>query len=174
MKNSLLGSILLLVIAACNQPKPENPMAERNSTDSAMGALYEKNLAALQAGISAFESENADAWSAVVSDSVIFISPVYGDMDSSKAHWQQLISGYWADWDSLRLTNPIFLPGIDQQTHELDGSVRYYGEWKGVHKSGKRTTSRFYGTYDFNSDGKIISAAEFFDAGGLMNAIAAK
>jgi hypothetical protein len=149
-------------------------MAEENSTDSAMAALYEKNLAALQAGISAFESENADAWSAVVSDSVIFISPVYGDMDSSKAHWQQLISGYWADWDSLRLTNPIFLPGIDQQTHELDGSVRYYGEWKGVHKSGKRTTSRFHGTYDFNSDGKIISAAEFFDAGGLMNAIAAK
>jgi hypothetical protein len=174
MKNFLPVSMLLLMVVACNPPKPSSPSTEMKSNDSAMAALYEKNLASLKAGIAAFESENADAWSAVVSDSAIYVSPIYGDRDSTKAHWQQLIMSYWANWDSLRLINPIFLPGIDQQTHELDGSVRYYGGWSGVHKSGKHTLVGFYGTYEFNADGKIISAAEFFDAGGVLNAVTAK
>ena len=28
------------------------------------------------------------------------------------------------------LTNAIYLPGIDTLTLALDGSVRYYGQWK--------------------------------------------
>ena len=85
-----------------------------------------------------------------------------------------MLLAYVTDWDSLKLNYPDFLPGIDSATHEFDGSVRYYGIWNGVHKSGVHTSVNFYATYDFNKEGKIINASEFFDVGGLMNAIKPK
>ena len=56
----------------------------------------------------------------------------------------------------------------------MDGGVRCYGRWDGVHKSGVTTHVNYYGTFEFNKDGKISSANEFFDLGGLMNAVAPK
>jgi hypothetical protein len=43
--------------------------------------------------------------------------------------------------------------------------------WVGTHKSGQQTSTKFYGTYDFNKDNKITSGDEFFDVGGLLNAV---
>jgi hypothetical protein len=99
---------------------------------------------------------------------------MYGAPQGKKEDWKNVLVSYFADWDSLKLESPNFLPGIDSATHEFDGSVRYYGVWNGVHKSGVRTSVKFYATYDFNKDGKVVSADEFFDAGGLMNAVKPK
>ena len=59
-------------------------------------------------------------------------------------------------------------------TYAIDGSVRYYGNWDAVHKSGVKTSVNFYGTYEFNKDNKVVSGSEFFDVGGMMNAITPK
>jgi hypothetical protein len=136
--------------------------------------LYEKNLASLKKGITAVENEKLDDWAETVADTTIWNSAVYGSSPAGKADWRKELSNYIADWDSLTLNYTDFLPGIDSATHEFDGSVRYYGIWNGVHKSGVHTSVNFYATYDFNEDGKIINASEFFDVGGLMNAINAK
>jgi len=37
-----------------------------------------------------------------------------------------------------------------------------------------KTSVNFYAAYEFNKDNKVIEAAEFFDLGGLMNAVAPK
>jgi hypothetical protein len=84
------------------------------------------------------------------------------------------LSGYFADWDSLKLVNPTFLPGVDSATHAFDGSARYYGTWTGTHKSGKRTSFKFYGTFEFNKDAKIIDADEYFDVSGVMSSVNTK
>ena len=136
--------------------------------------LYEKNLVSLKKGITAFENENLEEWAATVADTSIWNSPVYGSSPATKQDWKKALAAYVADWDSLKLNYPDFLPGIDSATHEFDGSVRYYGIWNGVHKSGVHTSVNFYATYDFNAEGKIINASEFFDVGGLMNTIKAK
>jgi len=81
---------------------------------------------------------------------------------------------YSENWDNVKFSNANFLPGIDSATHQFDGSVRCYGRWDGVHKSGVTTHSPYYATFDFNKDHKIIFAAEYFDAGGLMNAVMPK
>jgi hypothetical protein len=52
--------------------------------------------------------------------------------------------------------------------------VRFYGVWVGASKSGQQTARKFYGTYDFNKDNKIVSADEYFDVGGLLNAMTPK
>src|SRR6185295_3974221 len=94
----------------------------------------------------------------------------YGAPDGTKEDWKKALSFYLANWDSLKLKDARFLPGVDSTTQEPDGSVRYYGKWTGVHKSGVRTSSTFYGSLEFNAESKITDASEFFDVGGLINA----
>jgi len=169
MKKLIFGSALLATILACNQPKTETASA---STDAK--ALYEKNLASLQSGISAFEKKDINGWAATVADSAKWNSPMYGAPEGKKEDWKNALSSYMADWNSLKLENANFLPGIDSTTHEPDGSVRYYGVWTGVHKSGVKTSLKFYATYDFNKDGKVVFGDEYFDVGGVMNAVKPK
>jgi hypothetical protein len=170
MKSFLIVLLAAFVLYACNEPVK----SESNSQSSASKTLYQKNLASLQKGITAFENENIEEWAETVSDTTIWNSAVYGSSPGTKEDWKKSLLAYFADWDSLKLNYPDFLPGIDSATHEFDGSVRYYGIWMGIHKSGVRTSVNMYATYDFNTEGKIVNASEFFDFGGLMNAIKSK
>ncbi len=137
-------------------------------------ALYEKNLVTLKAMNSAFENEQMDNWGTYVSDTAVWNSAAYGSVPGTKATWAATLGGYVADWDSIRLMNAIYLPGLDQNTAEFDGSVRYYGLWVARHKSGVETSLSYYATADFNSDGKLVVYSEFYDLGGLLNAIKPK
>lgn len=170
MKKVIFFFIGLSVLYACDT----SVKSEESPKTSDAKMLYEKNLASLKKGITAFENEKLDDWAATVADTTIWNSAVYGSSPAGKADWRKELNNYIADWDSLKLNYADFLPGIDSATHEFDGSVRYYGIWNGVHKSGVHTLVNFYATYDFNKDGKIINASEFFDVGGLMNAIKGK
>ena len=165
-----------IVFFSCNDSAKTDDATSKNADtkNADAKALYEKNLATLKSGITAFENEKIDDWAATIADNAVFNSPAYGAKPAGKAEWKKGHEAYFADWDSLKLVDPNFLPGIDSITHEFDGSVRYYGFWNGVHKSGVRTSVSFYGTYDFDKDGKVVNGSDFFDLGGLMNAVANK
>ena len=171
MKKLLFASIVSLLVMACSDKEKKDDDSKK---DTEMKAAYEKNMASLKAGIAAFEKKDIEGWAASVADSAKWASPAYGDTVSTKAHWKESLQYYADNWNNIKMNNGNFLPGIDSSTHELDGSVRYYGYWDAVHKSGTATHISFYGTYDFNKDNKVISGAEFFDVGGLMNAVAPK
>jgi hypothetical protein len=173
MKNLFFCSILLLASIACNQDSKTTDDTAAKKSDEAK-AMYEKNLGALKTAIVAFENKQIDAWAATVADSAKWAPPAYGAIEAKKDDWKKVLSMYMADWDSLKLVNPNFLPGVDSATHEFDGSVRYYGTWTGVHKSGVHTATNFYGAYNFNKDNKVVFATEFFDVGGMMNAVQKK
>lgn len=145
-----------------------------NSQSPEAKTLYERNLTTLKKGISAFENKNIDEWMPTVSDTTIWNAATYGSLPGTKQDWKKSLVAYFAEWDSIKLNYPDFLPGIDSATHEFDGSVRYYGIWTGIHRSGVRTSVNMYATYDFNREGIIVNASEFFDMGGLMNAVKAK
>jgi len=171
MKKTILWLGLSVAILACTQtPKPvETP----TKSDEAK-VKYEKNLAVLKASLTSFENEQIDEWATSLDDNAIWNSATYGAPVGTKEDWKKALTYYAAEWDSIRLTNASFLPGIDSASHEPDGSVRYYGTWVGVHKSGMRTSINYYATLEFNSDNKVISASEFMDIGGLLNAVAPK
>lgn len=170
--------LVLVAFFSCNDSTKTTDAPDKKEDSSKKEndakALYERNLNTLKTGIAAFENKNLDDWAATVSDTTIWNSAAYASSPAGKPEWRKSLAAYNAEWDSLKLMYPDFLPGIDSATHQFDGSVRYYGIWEGVHKSGVRTSVNFYATYDFDKDGKIVNASEFFDAGGLMNAIKAK
>src|ERR1043165_5820094 len=176
--NPMFGTLVFLI--GCSRAvTPAQQVRKRISVFNVNGfiltcksfrkALYQKNLASLQSGIAAFEKKDINGWAATVADSAKWNSPMYGASQGKKEDWKSSLSSYMADWNGLKLENANFLPGIDSTTQEPDGSVRYYGVWTGVHKSGVKTSLKFYATYDFNKDGKIIFGDEYFDLGGLMN-----
>lgn len=172
MKKLLFASIVSLLLMACSDNEKKEDDASKKNTE--MKALYEKNLVTVKTFVADFEKEDSNGIAALVADTAKWNSPAYGDTVSTKAHWMESLKYYLANWSNLHLTNGQFLPGLDSATHEFDGSVRYYGRWDGVHTSGVTTHVNFYGTYDFNKDNKIISGSDYFDLGGLMNAIQPK
>ena len=169
MKKILFAAFILLTIAACNDNDKKEDEASSKNTE--MKALYEKNLTTVKAFTAAFEKEDITGVAALIADTAVWTSAAYGDKDSTKAHWVESLKYYVDNWDKLHLANAQFLPGLDPATHEFDGSVRYYGQWEGVHTSGVNTSVNFYGTYNFNKDNKLISGADYFDLGGLMNSL---
>ena len=177
MKKIIFSFVLFSISSCTNSTKKDDAFIKTGDTskkDSDAKAMYERNLNSLKTGIAAFENKKLDDWAATVSDTTIWNSAAYGSSPAGKEEWKKNLSDYITEWNNLKLKYPDFLPGIDSATHEFDGSVRYYGIWEGIHKSGVKTSVNFYATYDFNKDGKIINASEFFDVGGLMNAIRTK
>ena len=169
MRKLLIAVSITLMAAACSQP--ERTESTASTTSNEMKDLYEANLAAYKTQIAAFEKEDINAWSATIADSAVWLSPAYGDTVGTKAHWVETIKNIMDSNSNLHLTQAQFLPGIDSATHEPDGSVRYYGIWHATSTSGKEARIKFYGTYDFNKDHKIISGDDFYDVGGVMNAL---
>jgi len=171
MKKILFAPVVSLFILACNNEKKED-VASKGDADTK--ALYEKNLAVVKSAIAAFEKKDIEGWAANIADTAKWSSPTYGDTVSTKAHWKESLTAYANNWNDLKLTNSNFLPGVDSTTQQPDGSVRFYGVWVGTSKSGQQTSSKFYGSYDLNKDNKVVFADEYFDVGGLMNAVAPK
>lgn len=174
MKKFLLIAIVSSLLTACSNSEKKEANTDTSPKADDMTALYEKNLAVVKSAIASFEKKDIEGWASSLADSVVWNSPSYGDTVTTKAHWKETLTSYSTNWDDLKLTNTNFLPGVDSTTHQPDGSVRFYGVWVGTSKSGQHTSSKFYGTYDLNKDNKVIFADEYFDVGGLLNAITPK
>ena len=176
MRKLMVVFTFAVLALACNtsQTKTGGDSATAASSDS-MKTLYEQNLALVKANVSNFEKKDLDAFFANIADTITWTSPMYGDTVTTKAHWRESLKYFTDNWDSLQLVNPIFLAGVDAVTNIPDGSVRYYGQWNGVHKAtGKHTSTQVYEFMNFNADHKVAADGQFFDVGGLMNAVAAK
>ena len=173
MKKLILWLGLSITVLACSQN--QKPPEEVPTKSDEAKVRYEKNLAVLKASLTAFENEQIDEWATSLADNAVWNSAAYGSPAGTKEDWKKTLTYYVTEWDSLKLTNATFLPGIDSVSHEPDGSVRYYGNWVGFHnKSGLKTSINYYATLEFNSDNKVTSASEYMDIGGLLNAVAPK
>jgi ketosteroid isomerase-like protein len=168
MKRIFYAAIMTLIVSGCSQPDKKETTNSNKGDD--MKAMYEANLATYKSQIAAFEKEDLNGWASSIADDAVWSSPVYGDTIKTKAHWVESIKNIMDSNSNLHLTDAQFLPGVDSATQQPDGSVRYYGTWHATPASGKELSIKFYGTYDFTNDHKIISGDEFYDVGGVMNA----
>lgn len=169
MKKIFFAAVISLMVAGCNQTgKKDDATSLKNDQ---MQELYQQNLSTIKTFIADFEKGDLDGQAALIADSASWSSPVYEDTMHTKKHWLESQKYTMDNFSKLHLSDAQFLPGIDSSTHEFDGSVRYYGNWSGVSKTGYAGQVKFYGTYNFNKDHKLISGDDFYDVGGLMNAV---
>ena len=82
-----------------------------------------------------------------------------------------MLKGYHAAFDNIKYTAENWLPGTSEDG-SLDGSVRTYGTWTGTNVStGKELNLKGYWYMNFDDEGKIIAQGDFFDFGGMMDAV---
>lgn len=135
---------------------------------------FEKNVALAQTWFEKFCAEDLDAISDMMADNVQWESCFYGTTTmEAKADVLAYLKGWQDAMENITYTPQNFLPGVDPETGQLNGSVRTYGVWKASSAaSGKSFEARFYHYMTFNEEGKIINGGDFGDATGVMMAVA--
>ncbi len=80
---------------------------------------------------------------------------------------------YMSNFSEVTFEDARWLPGVNEETLQADGSVRVYGTWKGTSiATGKRFSVDSY-HYFVVKDGKILQSGDFFDATGMVRAVRA-
>ena len=132
---------------------------------------YERNLATMQSMFELHGQEDLDAQLAMLSKDLDVEVPMYGAENIGYDQFAAMVKGYHDAFDNLNFEASAWLPGSDE-SGAFDGSVRTYGTWTGTNVlTGKALNLKSYHYANFDDDGLIIGFGDFFDAGGMMDAV---
>lgn len=132
---------------------------------------YEKNLETAKKLFELHGEEDLDAQLALISKDIESTTAFYGAESVGYDQYVIMLKGYHAAFDDIKYTANVWLPGTDQEGN-LDGSVRTYGNWSGINVStGKVLDLNGYWYMNFDEEGKIIAQGDFFDFGGMIDAV---
>ena len=132
---------------------------------------YERNLATAQKLFELHGEEDLEGQIILVSKNIKSIPPLYGSKASGYDEYIEMLKGYHEAFDNIKYTADVWLPGTDDKGN-LDGSVRTYGNWKGVNvATGKELDLNGYWYFNFDENGLVSEQGDFFDAGGMIDAV---
>ncbi len=157
MKNFLKLTFILtfLILASCNAPVNTNPN-------------FEANVETAKKFMVAHGSDDIATQTELIHDDLLWQPPMYGSKQYGKAEHIEAMKMYQTMFDDILYTADNWLPGVNEETGELDGSVRTYGTWTGVSaETGQAFSLTAYHTMDF-TDGKISAGGDYFDVGGFF------
>ena len=132
---------------------------------------YEKNLATAVSFFELHGVEDLDAQLELVSKEIESESSRYGSEMVGYDQFVEMLKGYHDAFDNIKYTAQNWLPGTNEEG-QLDGSVRTYGTWSGTNViTGKELDLKGYWYMNFDDQGKIVAQGDFFDFGGMFNAV---
>ena len=157
MKKIFLLATLGLFISCSNVQNPD----------------YQANVEITKKWIEVFETQNFDLLTEIVSEDITATAPIYGMGQVGYDTYMNDIGKFYTDnFSNVKFNNPVFLPGVDNETLVPNGGVRIYGEWSGTsNESGKDFSVQAYHWFEFQ-DGKIVATGDYFDATGMLLAVA--
>ena len=158
MKKAIGILAIGLTAIACQAPQEDNTIQ----------ATFDANCETVRSALDNFQNEVAtfDEYSVDFVGSQTSFNPT-GD-STSLDELKESRPGWWAMFDAELKTELRLLPGVNPETNEVDGSVRYYGQWE-VTKSATDSTEAtsviipIYASYDFDADGKILYQQTYGD-----------
>ena len=151
MKKLFLIGLTALFIS-CSQTNPD----------------FDKNVEIAKEWFDVFVTEDFEAVSAFYADEVEYQSAFYGGPIMNREETLNYLKGWHDAMEDITWEAENYLPGVDPETGLLNGSVRTYGTWTGIHtESGKEWALKSYHPMAFK-DGKIIGGGDYFDFGGFM------
>lgn len=137
-------------------------------------SAYEANRALAEELMNAYVSpSDYDFYASHVADDIVHISPMYGKGEVGKEAVLEQAKFYMNNFENVTFNDPVWLPGVNNETLQPDGGVRVYGTWKGTSMAtGKSFSVIAYHYFEFK-EGKISQSGDFFDATGMLMALAA-
>ena len=163
----LLLFFTLCMFTSCNNT------AVKKITDSLSNSNpdYAKNLATAKKHFKLHEEENLEGQLAQISKDIESNTSAYGSETANYDQYVAMLKGYHAAFDNIKYTANNWLPGTSPEG-KLDGSVRTYGTWTGVNvATGKELNLKGYWYMNFDEEGKIVAQGDFFDFGGMIDAV---
>ncbi|NND77356.1 MAG: hypothetical protein HKN39_04170 [Flavobacteriales bacterium] len=155
--------ILAILMVACQPP-----------VDNSAQEAFAKNSATVLKYLEDFQNESID-YDAIFAADCVFRGTSFGVPDSTSLDQvKETNANRFPNFDYKLLTDPVLLPGVKVETKEMDGSVRYYGDWEVTRLATDSTEARTgviksYSSYDFDADGKIVYSQFYGDVGGLVD-----
>jgi len=145
------------------QPKVDNSAAE----------AFEKNSQTILANLEGFQNETVD-YSEYAADYVM-AGTTFNSKDSlSLDDVMKSDKSLWENYDFKLMNDPlVLLPGVNPETKESDGSVRYYGAWQVTLSATDSTEAKtgvvkYYESFDFDAEGKILFQQGYGDISALF------
>ena len=137
---------------------------------------YEKNLATAKKLFELHGEENLEEQLTLVSKDIKIYTPMYGSTGPlGYDAYVAMLKGYQDTFEDVKYTAQVWLPGVDTVSLKPDGSVRTYGTWTGKNSiTGKELNLSGYWYFNFDNNGKIVAQGDFFDYGGMMQAVGPK
>ena len=144
--------------------------------DNNVQATFDANCETVRSSIDNFQNEVAtyDEFSVDFVSAQTGYNPT-GD-STSLDEMKENRTMWWAVYDAKLITDLRLLPGVNPETNEVDGSVRYYGQWE-VTKTATDSTDAasviipIYASYDFDEEGKILYAQTYGDMTAAFESI---
>ena len=183
MKNYLLWAAcsFLLLLGACNNPKPVEEAAQAVATDSTAAVAPAefadaKYAEIVRSGMNSLSAGDVSAWMANFADNAVY---AWNSGDSLAG--KTAISEWWtkrrADViDSLTFKNQIFLPIKVNTPQSIEApGVWVLSWWETTAKykaSGKKMTQWIHTDTHFNTDGKIDRVIQYIDMAVVNKAMA--
>ncbi|HBP44811.1 MAG TPA: hypothetical protein DD635_02845 [Flavobacteriales bacterium] len=162
MKNILILSSTILLIVGCNQNTVECPEVDMST--------YEKNQATVERMFAGFQNGEIDP--SIYASDFIEVGTGFNENDRGK---EETMEQYriFTSLLSMDLQEEVYLPGVDSVNYEVDGSVRYYGQWQ--MQMGEATQKLMtYGSFEFNEAGEMTTLAHYADWTATFNALLAE
>ena len=183
MKNifSLL-TIVLFVFSSCDTNVETK--VEIGGPSKEDKAAFNKQIETFNVYRKAFNDENIDNLMGTIKDSLKWSPPQYNgnkilgydDVKSQfQAYFDQFEDITFSEGEGLVNENaPAYWAGSAFSSGEQGPSsspniMRIYGTWSGIHtESGAKVYNKWYGVFNFNSDGKIAEISDWMDVSGMQ------
>lgn len=165
MKNSISVIIVAFLFSCNSQNKTNNICA--NSEQK-----FLTNCITTQAYLNDFVNESVD-YKKYFNDTCK-VKGTYFNSQGSMSLNDRIYSHreMWAKYDFSISDSIRFLPGVNEENKEMDGSVRFYFDWTVNNtENGKSITLPLYMSIDFDNDGKINFYQYFGDLSSAISSI---
>ncbi|MCH9810800.1 MAG: hypothetical protein K0U22_06275 [Bacteroidetes bacterium] len=150
--------VLGAAVAACDAPKET----------STVSSVFEKNCETIRTVVDNLQNDVAD-FQYYSEDFVGAQTRFNSTGDSTRLEEFKTNRLNWLEIFDAELTTPLnLLPGVNPQTNEPDGSVRYYGKWNITRTATDSTEAKsvlipLYVSFDFDEEGKILFQQNYGD-----------
>jgi len=163
MKKLIYSILLSSFIFSCNSGD--------KSVDSEISQVFKENSETMQALLKSFENEDVDY--SRFSDEVVFKGTLMGTPDTLRLDQvKEIHKNFFANYDVKHMTPFNFLQGVNPESGEADGSVRFYYDMQVTNSSnGKSVIIPIYESFDFNDEGRAIYVQWYADWTASMSSI---
>ena len=141
--------VLGAAVVACDAPKET----------STVSSVFEKNCETIRTVVDNLQNDVADFQ--FYSEDFVGAQTRLEEFKTDRLNWLEIFDA--------ELTTPLnLLPGVNPQTNEPDGSVRYYGKWNITRTATDSTEAKsvlipLYVSFDFDEEGKILFQQNYGD-----------